>query len=180
MLLFENYFSEVHPVVFCHILLNLNNILSSIILSILTPLAGVGVLPLDRAFSLTLGAQIGTTITGLLAALANMGEVQKIISSVKFLKLLSAYFFCRNFSNLIHWEFFPKSTSNRFGPFFLQCFWNFYLGHFSFYESGSNKNIGFYWRTSREIPMGWHHLCYRQDSKTSLLYSKFVDIFFEC
>ena len=44
---------------------------SSIILAILTPLVGIGVISLDRAFSVTAGAQIGTTITGLIAALAN-------------------------------------------------------------------------------------------------------------
>ncbi|XP_070533451.1 sodium-dependent phosphate transport protein 2B-like [Ptychodera flava] len=44
---------------------------SSIFTSTLTPLIGVGVVSLKRAYPLTLGANIGTTVTGLLAALAS-------------------------------------------------------------------------------------------------------------
>ena len=47
---------------------------SSIILAVLTPLVGIGVISLDRAFSVTAGCQIGTTITGLIAAFANIGS----------------------------------------------------------------------------------------------------------
>ena len=44
---------------------------SSIFTSALTPLIGIGVVSLDRAFPLTLGANIGTTGTGILAAMAS-------------------------------------------------------------------------------------------------------------
>ncbi|XP_002741946.2 sodium-dependent phosphate transport protein 2A-like [Saccoglossus kowalevskii] len=44
---------------------------SSVFTSTLTPLVGVGVVTLERTYPLTLGANIGTTITGLLAALAS-------------------------------------------------------------------------------------------------------------
>lgn len=44
---------------------------SSIFTSALTPLVGVGVLRLDRMYPLTLGANIGTTVTAILAALAS-------------------------------------------------------------------------------------------------------------
>lgn len=44
---------------------------SSIFTSALTPLIGVGVVSIERAFPLTLGANIGTTGTGILAALAS-------------------------------------------------------------------------------------------------------------
>ncbi|XP_074652263.1 sodium-dependent phosphate transport protein 2B-like isoform X2 [Tubulanus polymorphus] len=47
---------------------------SSIFTSALTPLVGVGVLSLDRMYPLTLGANIGTTATGLLASLASDGK----------------------------------------------------------------------------------------------------------
>ncbi|XP_074652262.1 sodium-dependent phosphate transport protein 2B-like isoform X1 [Tubulanus polymorphus] len=47
---------------------------SSIFTSALTPLVGVGVLSLDRMYPLTLGANIGTTATGLLASLASDGD----------------------------------------------------------------------------------------------------------
>ncbi len=43
---------------------------SSITTSLLIPLIGAGILKLDTAFPITLGANIGTTITALLAALA--------------------------------------------------------------------------------------------------------------
>ena len=43
---------------------------SSITTSLLVPLAGAGVLKLEQAFPVTLGANVGTTVTALLAALA--------------------------------------------------------------------------------------------------------------
>ncbi|KAK3095518.1 hypothetical protein FSP39_015589 [Pinctada imbricata] len=43
---------------------------SSILTSTLTPLVGVGLLSTERMFPLTVGANIGTTLTGILAALA--------------------------------------------------------------------------------------------------------------
>ena len=43
---------------------------SSIFTSALTPLVGVGVITLDRMYPLTLGANIGTTFTAILASLA--------------------------------------------------------------------------------------------------------------
>lgn len=47
---------------------------SSITTSLMVPLAGAGVLTLRQAFPVTLGANIGTTVTALLAALAVSGE----------------------------------------------------------------------------------------------------------
>jgi len=44
---------------------------SSITTSVLTPLVGVGVLPLEQMFPLTLGANVGTTATALLASLVS-------------------------------------------------------------------------------------------------------------
>jgi sodium-dependent phosphate cotransporter len=46
---------------------------SSITTSLLVPLAGAGLLTLERAFPITLGANIGTTVTALLASLAVSG-----------------------------------------------------------------------------------------------------------
>ncbi len=46
---------------------------SSITTSLLVPLAGAGLLTLPRAFPITIGANIGTTVTALLAALAATG-----------------------------------------------------------------------------------------------------------
>ncbi len=46
---------------------------SSITTSLLVPLAGAGVLSLEQAFPITIGANIGTTVTAFLAALAVTG-----------------------------------------------------------------------------------------------------------
>lgn len=46
---------------------------SSITTSLLVPLAGAGLLSLERAFPITLGANVGTTVTALLATLAVSG-----------------------------------------------------------------------------------------------------------
>ena len=44
---------------------------SSIFTSAITPLVGVGILHLDRMYPLTLGANLGTTFTAILAAMAS-------------------------------------------------------------------------------------------------------------
>merc|ERR1712151_971584 len=51
---------------------------SSVTTSALTPLCGVGVLPLHKMLPLTLGANIGTTCTALIASLVSLkfGAVQ--------------------------------------------------------------------------------------------------------
>ncbi|XP_022104733.1 LOW QUALITY PROTEIN: sodium-dependent phosphate transport protein 2B-like [Acanthaster planci] len=46
---------------------------SSIFTSAITPLVGIGVITMERMYPLTLGANIGTTATGILAALASSG-----------------------------------------------------------------------------------------------------------
>ncbi|UCD25161.1 MAG: Na/Pi symporter [Gemmatimonadota bacterium] len=47
---------------------------SSITTSLLVPLAGAGLITLEQAFPITIGANIGTTVTALLAALAATGQ----------------------------------------------------------------------------------------------------------
>jgi len=47
---------------------------SSVFTSALTPLVGLGVLTVERVYPLTLGANIGTTTTALLASLAVEGS----------------------------------------------------------------------------------------------------------
>jgi sodium-dependent phosphate cotransporter len=46
---------------------------SSVTTSILVPLAGAGILTVEQIFPITLGANVGTTVTALLAALATIG-----------------------------------------------------------------------------------------------------------
>lgn len=73
---------------------------SSIFTSALTPLIGVGVVSLERAFPLTLGANIGTTATGVLAALASASNLDKALQ-IAFCHL----FF--NISGIIVWYPIP-------------------------------------------------------------------------
>ncbi|XP_076456006.1 sodium-dependent phosphate transport protein 2C-like [Babylonia areolata] len=47
---------------------------SSVFTSTLTPMVGVGVVTVERMYPLTLGANIGTTLTGILAALSQEGN----------------------------------------------------------------------------------------------------------
>ena len=72
---------------------------SSIILSILTPIVAIGVISVERAYPITAGANVGTTITGLIAAFANAsGDFSqalqvKMVLSKYFLKNLLGHFF---------------------------------------------------------------------------------------
>ena len=50
---------------------------SSITTSLLVPLAGAGIITLQQAFPITLGANIGTTVTALLASMAAAGANQR-------------------------------------------------------------------------------------------------------
>ncbi|XP_061048126.1 sodium-dependent phosphate transport protein 2B isoform X2 [Eubalaena glacialis] len=50
---------------------------SSVFTSAMTPLIGIGVISIERAYPLTLGANIGTTTTAILAALASPGSTLK-------------------------------------------------------------------------------------------------------
>ncbi|KAK3547302.1 hypothetical protein QTP86_018823, partial [Hemibagrus guttatus] len=47
---------------------------SSVFTSAITPLVGIGVISIERAYPLTLGSNIGTTTTAILAAMASPGE----------------------------------------------------------------------------------------------------------
>uniref|UniRef100_A0A3Q3AIF1 Sodium-dependent phosphate transport protein 2A n=1 Tax=Kryptolebias marmoratus TaxID=37003 RepID=A0A3Q3AIF1_KRYMA len=47
---------------------------SSVFTSAITPLIGIGVISMERAYPLTLGSNLGTTTTALLAALASPGD----------------------------------------------------------------------------------------------------------
>ena len=60
---------------------------SSITTSALTPLVGVGVIKLERMYPTVLGANIGTTVTGLIAALAVDGDKIKNTLAVAYAHL---------------------------------------------------------------------------------------------
>lgn len=72
---------------------------SSIFTSTLTPLVGFGIVALRRVYPLTLGSNIGTTATGILAALAS-DELQKTMQ----IALCHLFF---NISGIILWYPIP-------------------------------------------------------------------------
>lgn len=60
---------------------------SSVFTSALTPLVGIGMIKLERMYPLTLGSNIGTTGTGLLAAMAASGDKLPIALQIAFCHL---------------------------------------------------------------------------------------------
>ncbi|XP_067857081.1 solute carrier family 34 member 2b isoform X2 [Heptranchias perlo] len=74
---------------------------SSIFTSALTPLVGIGVISIERVYPLTLGSNIGTTTTAIIAALASPGET--LANSLQI--ALSHFFF--NISGIIIWYPIP-------------------------------------------------------------------------
>ncbi|XP_074604974.1 sodium-dependent phosphate transport protein 2B-like [Brevipalpus obovatus] len=61
---------------------------SSVFTSALTPLAGIGVISLERVYPLTLGSNVGTTTTGILAAMTADNRVLKDTLQLAFCHLL--------------------------------------------------------------------------------------------
>ena len=67
---------------------------SSIVCAIITPLCGVGVISLDRAYVMIIGSCIGTAATGLVAAFANMSAYFREAMQVALAHLLFNLFGC--------------------------------------------------------------------------------------
>ncbi|XP_059844981.1 sodium-dependent phosphate transport protein 2B-like isoform X2 [Hypanus sabinus] len=74
---------------------------SSIFTSALTPLVGIGVISIERFYPLTLGSNIGTTTTAIIAALASPGE-----TLANSLQIALCHFFF-NISGIIIWYPIP-------------------------------------------------------------------------
>ncbi|XP_077157606.1 sodium-dependent phosphate transport protein 2B [Paroedura picta] len=74
---------------------------SSVFTSAITPLVGIGVISIERAYPLTLGSNIGTTTTAILAAMASPGNTLKYSLQIA----LCHFFF--NISGIILWYPFP-------------------------------------------------------------------------
>ena len=74
---------------------------SSVFTSALTPLVGVGVITVERMYPLTLGANIGTTVTGILAALASKGNLSHALQ----IAMCHLFF---NLSGILIWYPIPK------------------------------------------------------------------------
>lgn len=60
---------------------------SSVFTSVLTPLVGIGVVKIERMYPLTLGSNIGTTTTGILAAMAASSDQLKPALQIAFCHL---------------------------------------------------------------------------------------------
>ncbi|XP_076025172.1 sodium-dependent phosphate transport protein 2A-like [Genypterus blacodes] len=76
---------------------------SSVFTSAITPLIGIGVISIDRAYPLTLGSNLGTTATALLAALASPGD--KLAAAVQV--ALCHFFF--NLLGILLWYPIPAT-----------------------------------------------------------------------
>ncbi|XP_032129461.1 sodium-dependent phosphate transport protein 2B [Sapajus apella] len=74
---------------------------SSVFTSALTPLIGIGMITIERAYPLTLGSNIGTTTTAILAALASPG------SSIKSSLQIALCHFFFNVSGILLWYPIP-------------------------------------------------------------------------
>ncbi|XP_057187094.1 solute carrier family 34 member 2a [Triplophysa rosa] len=74
---------------------------SSVFTSAITPLVGIGVISIERVYPLSLGANIGTTTTAILAAMASPGET--LANSLQ-IALVHLFF---NLSGILLWYPFP-------------------------------------------------------------------------
>uniref|UniRef100_A0A8C6WS54 Sodium-dependent phosphate transport protein 2B n=1 Tax=Neogobius melanostomus TaxID=47308 RepID=A0A8C6WS54_9GOBI len=74
---------------------------SSVFTSAITPLVGIGVISLERAYPLTLGSNLGTTTTAILAALASPGDTLS-----NSLQIALCHFFF-NIMGILLWYPFP-------------------------------------------------------------------------
>ncbi|XP_065261389.1 sodium-dependent phosphate transport protein 2B [Emys orbicularis] len=74
---------------------------SSVFTSAITPLVGIGVISIERAYPLTLGSNIGTTTTAILAALASPGSTLRYSLQIA----LCHFFF--NISGILLWYPIP-------------------------------------------------------------------------
>ncbi|MBN3316525.1 NPT2B protein, partial [Atractosteus spatula] len=74
---------------------------SSVFTSAITPLVGIGVISIERAYPLTLGSNIGTTTTSILAAMASPGE-----TLANSLQIALCHFFF-NISGILLWYPIP-------------------------------------------------------------------------
>uniref|UniRef100_G3W4J6 Sodium-dependent phosphate transport protein 2B n=1 Tax=Sarcophilus harrisii TaxID=9305 RepID=G3W4J6_SARHA len=82
---------------------------SSVFMSAITPLVGIGVISLERVYPLTLGSNIGTTTMAILAALASPGSTLE-----EFLQIALCHFFF-NLSGVLLW--YPSPVHAPANPF---------------------------------------------------------------
>jgi sodium-dependent phosphate cotransporter len=90
---------------------------SSITTSILVPLAGAGALRLTQIYPITLGANIGTTVTALLASMAVTGETAIVARQIALVHLAF------NLSGILIW--YVPATTRRLPLFLAEWFAEF-------------------------------------------------------
>jgi sodium-dependent phosphate cotransporter len=105
---------------------------SNIITATLVPLCGIGLISLQRVYVMTLGSNIGTTVTGILSAFTLTPNAMK-----KGLQLAFVYTFF-NTLGVIFWlpiPFlrFPKTLARHLGNIVFQYRWFLYVYAFSVY-----------------------------------------------
>uniref|UniRef100_A0A8C4ZYI3 Uncharacterized protein n=1 Tax=Gadus morhua TaxID=8049 RepID=A0A8C4ZYI3_GADMO len=125
---------------------------SSVFTSAITPLVGIGVISIERAYPLSLGANIGTTTTAILAAMASPGET---LGNALQIALVHFLF---NISGIILWYPIPFTripirlakglgnitASYRWfaGVYILACFFVLPLGIFALSMAGWEALVG--------------------------------------
>lgn len=122
-LLFNDYIFKTHTRAFVvGLILTVIVQSSSVTTSIVVPLAGIGILNVQQIFPYTLGANIGTTITALLAALSlgNIGSLAVAFAHLLFNIIGTAMFmpfrFMRNIPIYISHKFADFSVYSRVIP----------------------------------------------------------------
>ncbi|CAL8352522.1 unnamed protein product [Boreogadus saida] len=125
---------------------------SSVFTSAITPLVGIGVISIERAYPLSLGANIGTTTTAILAAMASPGET---LGNALQIALVHFLF---NISGILLWYPIPFTripirlakglgditASYRWfaGVYILACFFVLPLGIFALSMAGWEALVG--------------------------------------
>ncbi|XP_012686724.1 solute carrier family 34 member 2a [Clupea harengus] len=125
---------------------------SSVFTSAITPLVGIGVISIERAYPLSLGSNIGTTTTAILAAMASPGET--LANSLQ----IALVHFLFNISGILLWYPIPftrvpirlaKALGNQTaqyrwfaGVYILSCFFFIPLFIFSLSLAGWQVLVG--------------------------------------
>ena len=120
---------------------------SSVTTSLIVPMAAAGILTLEQIFPYTLGANVGTTVTAILASLAtvsagNMGGLTVAFAHLMFNIFGIAILYPLRFIPIgLSREVGNRTAENRFFPFFLVLFVFFYVPGICIYISRYGLNI---------------------------------------
>lgn len=133
---------------------------SSIFTSTLTPLVGLGIITIERVYPFTLGSNIGTTITGIMAALT--------ATTPKELRNSLQIALCHTFFNIFGKNSIEKRLFYKFLIFLSR---NYSLVSDSFHAKCSDCSCKKTWWNNSKLPMVCHCLHH------SLIFSSSFDHF---